>query len=185
MVMKTHKRKKSKGQRGTTRYHGARKKHKSSGHTGGKGMSGTGKRADHKKSLVIKLYGNNYFGKQGVTSRGTEKDRSKVMNLYDIETNFDSLMKKYGKGNELNLSGFKILGEGELTKKITIKALAFSSGAKEKIKKAGGNTALEENSEREEKADAKKVSNERVQGIHLKKLESSKGKAGKKVIKKQ
>ena len=184
MVMKTHKRKKSKGQRGTTRYHGARKKHKSSGHTGGKGMSGTGKRADHKKSLVIKLYGNNYFGKQGVTSRGTEKDRSKAMNLRDIETNFESLMKKHGKGNELDLSGFKILGEGELTKKITIKALAFSLSAKEKIKKAGGNIALEENKENKEKTDARKASNERVQNIHLKKLESSKGK-GKKVIKKQ
>ena len=73
--MKTHKRKKSKGQRGTTRYHGARKKWKSSGSKGGKGMAGTGKRADHKKSLIIKLYGTSYFGKQGVTSRGTEKDR--------------------------------------------------------------------------------------------------------------
>ncbi len=138
MAMKIKKRKKSKGQRGTTRYHGARKKWKSSGHKGGKGMSGTGKRADHKKSKIIKLYGNNYFGKQGITSRSTEKDKRKVMNLRDIKTNFESLMKKHGKGNELELSEYKILGEGELTKKITIKALAFSENAKEKIKKAGG-----------------------------------------------
>jgi len=32
----------------------------------------------------------------------------------------------------------KILGEGELTKKFTIKATAFSASAKEKIEKAGG-----------------------------------------------
>ena len=180
MPIKTKKRRKSKGQRGTTRYHGARKKHKSSGHTGGKGMSGTGKRADHKKSLIIKLYGNNYFGKQGVTSRGTAKNRSKVMNLHDIETNFDSLMKKFGKGNELDLSGYKILGEGEITKKATIKALAFSQSAKEKITKAGGNIILAVNMESKEKLDAKKASNEKVKDIHSKKIESKKGKVSKK-----
>jgi large subunit ribosomal protein L15 len=32
----------------------------------------------------------------------------------------------------------KILGEGELTKKLTVKATAFSASAKEKIEKAGG-----------------------------------------------
>ena len=34
---------------------GARKKHKKSGHRGGTGMSGTGKRADNKKTLITKL----------------------------------------------------------------------------------------------------------------------------------
>lgn len=34
--------------------------------------------------------------------------------------------------------GIKILGFGELTKKLTVKADAFTSGAKEKIEKAGG-----------------------------------------------
>ena len=32
----------------------------------------------------------------------------------------------------------KILGDGELTKKLTVKANAFSASAKEKIEKAGG-----------------------------------------------
>ena len=36
----------------------------------------------------------------------------------------------------------KILGDGEVSKAITIKAHAFSSGAAEKIKKAGGATEL-------------------------------------------
>ncbi|MDP2943306.1 MAG: 50S ribosomal protein L15 [Candidatus Omnitrophota bacterium] len=36
----------------------------------------------------------------------------------------------------------KILGDGEVSKPITIKAHAFSSGAAEKIKKAGGQTEL-------------------------------------------
>jgi len=36
------------------------------------------------------------------------------------------------------LDGLKVLGGGELTKKLTIKATAFSASAKEKIEKAGG-----------------------------------------------
>ena len=34
--------------------------------------------------------------------------------------------------------GIKVLGNGELTKKLTVKAAAFSASAKEKIEKAGG-----------------------------------------------
>ncbi len=36
----------------------------------------------------------------------------------------------------------KILGEGELTKKLIVKATAFSASAKEKIEKAGGTAEL-------------------------------------------
>ena len=36
------------------------------------------------------------------------------------------------------LDGIKILGRGELTKKLTVKAAKFSASAKEKIEKAGG-----------------------------------------------
>jgi large subunit ribosomal protein L15 len=36
------------------------------------------------------------------------------------------------------LDGVKILGNGEITKKLTVKATAFSASAKEKIEKAGG-----------------------------------------------
>lgn len=143
MVFKTHKRKKSKRMHGTTTYgHGARKKWKGSGHHGGVGMAGTGKRADQKKSLIIKLYGSKYFGKQGVTSRSTKRKKEKVMNLDDIQKNFHSLMKKSGKGSELDLKEYKILGDGELNKKIKIKARAFSKSAKRKIEKAGGEAVI-------------------------------------------
>ena len=36
------------------------------------------------------------------------------------------------------LDGVKVLGNGELTKKLTVNCAAFSSSAKEKIEKAGG-----------------------------------------------
>jgi len=59
--MKTKKRTKSSRMQGRgrgTHGYGERKKHKKSGHRGGKGMSGSGKRSDQKKTLVNKLYGN-------------------------------------------------------------------------------------------------------------------------------
>ena len=40
------------------------------------------------------------------------------------------------------LDGIKVLGAGELTKKLTVKATAFSTTAKEKIEKIGGKTEV-------------------------------------------
>ncbi len=142
--MKTHKRKKRSRLRGSkTAFYGARKKHKKSGHKGGKGMAGSGKRADQKKTLILKLYGNTYFGKQGVTSRGTEKDKSDKINVEDISSQIDHFVKKgvakkSGDKYELNLESYKILGKGEIDKKIIIKARSASESAIEKVKKAGG-----------------------------------------------
>ena len=36
------------------------------------------------------------------------------------------------------LNGLKVLGRGEITKKLTVKAAIFSASAKEKIEAAGG-----------------------------------------------
>jgi len=134
--MKTKKVKKAVGQRGKTNHgHGARKKWKKSGHKGGIGMAGSGKRADHKKTLINKLYGNDYFGKQGITSRGTEKDRRKKINVGDIERNIGKFKEIDG---WMDFSDVKILGNGEISSKVKIKALEASKSAIEKIKKAGG-----------------------------------------------
>jgi len=121
---------------------GERKKHKKKGHRGGKGMSGTGKRADHKKTLVIKLYGNEYFGKQGVTSRGTERDKRKRINLETIENNLSTYGKKTGDKWEINLEGYKILGNGEVRNKLIIKAKEASQSAIDKVKKIGGDIQI-------------------------------------------
>jgi large subunit ribosomal protein L15 len=141
--MKIHKKKKSVRLRGTNSGgHGSRKKWKGKGHHGGKGMAGTGKRADHKKSLVIKKYGNKYFGSQGVTSRGTARRKLKVINLGQIQRNFDSLMKKFGSKGVLDLSGYKILGNGVLNEKVDVKVLEISNKAREGIEKVGGSVVL-------------------------------------------
>ncbi|MEK6842426.1 MAG: uL15 family ribosomal protein, partial [Nanoarchaeota archaeon] len=129
---------------------GSRKKAKKSGHHGGPGMSGSGKRADQKKTLVLKLYGHHYFGKQGVTSRGTKRDKRKRINLRTIETNLDNFVKKgiakkTKEGFEINLHDFKILGsleEYKLKNKLVIKAKEASRSAIEKVKNAGGEIQL-------------------------------------------
>ena len=138
-MIKTKKRKKS------SRYHGrnmgtsgtgARKNQRDSGHRGGKGMSGSGKRADHKKTLITKLYGHGYFGKQGITSKGTKRDKRNRMNVGDIQNKY--------KPGELDLSKYKILGTGEVKDKFIIKAKEASKSAIEKIEKAGGRIILPE-----------------------------------------
>lgn len=156
MVIKIKKKKKSVKEHGQNTYgRGARKKGKGSGHKGGGGMSGTGKRSDHKKTLILKLYGNKYFGKQGITSRGTERKKNYVMNISEISKFPEKIMKKFGTGkNELTLKKYKILGDGEISEKITIIALAFTKTAKEKIEAAGGKAiTIKENKTPKESAD--------------------------------
>lgn len=145
--MKTHKRKK------VTRMHGhgmgthgtgTRKRKRKSGHKGGKGMSGSGKRADHKKTLITKLYGHSYFGKGGITSRGTKRDVRQRINLAQIELNLEKYGKKNGDKWEISLAKYKILGTGEVKTKMIIKCLEASKSAIEKVKKAGGEIIIKE-----------------------------------------
>ena len=44
--------------------------------------------------------------------------------------------------SDLAKDGLKVLGEGELTKKLTVKAAVFSATAKEKIESVGGKTEV-------------------------------------------
>lgn len=51
------------------------------------------------------------------------------------------LLKEVGLINK-ELDGVKVLGNGEITKKLTVKAHAFSKSAKEKIENIGGKTEV-------------------------------------------
>ena len=129
---------------------GARKKKRGSGMKGGKGMAGSGKRADQKKTLITKLYGNSYFGKQGVTSRGTKRDKRKRINLQQIESNIKNyikkgLAKKTSNGFEINLEDYKILGgdkDYKIKNKLIIKAKEASQSVLGSVKKEGGEIIL-------------------------------------------
>ena len=113
---------------------GARKKRRDSGHRGGKGMSGTGKRSDQKKTKIIKIHGHGYFGKKGHTSKSTIRNKNLKINLGDIQNNYSP--------GEINLTNYKILGNGELKNKFTIKAASASSSAIKKIEASGGKIIL-------------------------------------------
>lgn len=66
-----------------------------------------------------------------------------VINVSDLERFVDGtvvdteLLKASGLVTK-ELDGVKVLGNGELTKNLTVKAAKFSAAAKEKIEKAGG-----------------------------------------------
>jgi large subunit ribosomal protein L15 len=152
-LKKTKKRKKASRMHGRgqgTHGWGARKKHKKSGHRGGKGMAGTGKRADQKKTLVTKLYGHGYFGKRGITSKRTWKDKRQRINLEDIELNIERFMKKgiakkTENGIDMNLQDYKILDSSQEyvpKNKLIIKAKEASKSAIEKVRKVGGEIIL-------------------------------------------
>lgn len=71
-----------------------------------------------------------------------------IVNLKDQEERFEegtnvtpALMKEVGLVKK-ELNGIKVLGNGELTKKLNVTAAKFSKSAKEAIEKAGGTTEV-------------------------------------------
>ena len=139
--MKLKKRTKVSRHRGShTHSSGAKKKARGSGHRGGVGMAGTGKRADQKKAPK------GYFGKSK-TFRKKLPVKLKVRNLFQISRNIFSMVKKgIAKQEkthyEIKLDGYKILSEGDLTIKAKISASSASKTATEKVKKAGGEIVI-------------------------------------------
>lgn len=141
--MTVNKRKKNTRQRGSkTHGWGAKKKHRGQGHRGGRGMAGTGKRADSKKPSIWKEM---YFGKHGFVSK-TPKPQINAVNISYIEQHIDKFLsnnlvtKEDGFYSiELEKLGFnKLLGDGKVSTKLKIKTPYASKTAVEKVKEAGG-----------------------------------------------
>lgn len=140
--MTVNKRKKNSRMRASqTHGWGAKKKHRGAGNRGGRGMAGSGKRADQKKPTILKMYGNTYFGKVGFKRPQKIVRRDKIVNLYFLEENANNLAKKEGDFFVINLNelGYtKLLGSGNVTKKFKVICLNYSKKAEEKIKKLNG-----------------------------------------------
>ena len=141
--MTVNKRSKHSRMRGSyTHGWGAKKKHRGAGHRGGRGMAGTGKRADQKKPSIWK---ERYFGRFGFKTKGVV-EKIKPVNLFYFEQNAEKLLseksiEKKGDVYEIDAAklGFnKILGCGKITKKFRITADSFSEKSIERIKEAGG-----------------------------------------------
>ena len=124
---------------------GSMKKRRGAGNRGGRGMAGSGKRADHKRQLIFKKYGTKYFGKHGFKVN-SKIIKIKAINVTYLESNLSSLIKKGLAKDEnklftINLSklGYnKLLGSGKITKKFNITTKFVSKKAKEKVEKLGG-----------------------------------------------
>jgi large subunit ribosomal protein L15 len=116
--------------RGRRTYHGSHKKARGGGSRGGRGKAGLHK---HKWSYVVK-YEPEHFGKKGFTPLMTKKVKSinlKKLDEIARENNLDKV-------NVLELGYEKVLGEGKLSKPLTIEAKFFSKQALKKIEEAGG-----------------------------------------------
>ena len=64
------------------------------------------------------------------------------LNTFDAGTMVDEALLREKGLIRGKLDGVKILGNGELTKKVTVKVEAVSAGARQKIEKAGGSIEL-------------------------------------------
>ena len=129
----TYKRSKSSRHRGShTHGGGAMKKRRGAGSRGGRGNAGSGKRGDVKKPSYWK--DKNYFGKQGFSP--INKKVVNAINLSDLD-------KYEGEVNLKEMGYHKLLGAGNLTKKLTIKVDYASKKAVEKVESAGGKVLLE------------------------------------------
>ena len=111
------------------------------GHKGQNARSGGGVRPGFEggqfpiyRQLPKRGFRNARFATVYATVNVEDLNRFEDGTTVDLETLLASrvVRKEYG--------GLKILGKGELTKKLNVKASKFSSAAKEKIEAAGGTT---------------------------------------------
>ncbi|GIU69285.1 MAG: 50S ribosomal protein L15 [Candidatus Woesearchaeota archaeon] len=128
-----------------THGYGSKKKHRGSGHQGGVGMAGTGKKADQKKPSIWK--DKKYFGRYGFKSRNP---KMKSINIFYIEEHFEKLLKdnkiiKKDDSYLINIKDIgvnKLLGSGNPKRKYVITCDYASASAVEKIQNAGGSVVL-------------------------------------------
>ena len=146
-------RKKTKKMRGRKTFgYGSRKKHRSKGSVGGKGMAGTGKRGDAKKSLILNLYGSSYFGKRGF--RPPTQSIEKEINIDYLQEHVERFISqgiaKRDKEIHVDLgkAGYtKLLGRGQLREAFVIKVAACTQQAREKVEQHGGKVLTREKRE--------------------------------------
>ncbi|MHB1830508.1 MAG: uL15m family ribosomal protein [Candidatus Micrarchaeaceae archaeon] len=100
------------------------KNRRGSGSRGGVGRAGK----KHKFTRIVK------YEKERLSHKGFTPYRRVKLDVVNLDY---ALRAAQGKG-EVQLKGYKVLGGGEISQPITIKASGFSKKAMEKIKQAGG-----------------------------------------------
>ena len=109
------------------------------GHKGQNARSGGGVRPGFEggqfpiyRQLPKRGFNNKRFATVYATVNVSELNRFEDGAIVDIQTLLDARVIRKAQ------DGLKVLGNGELTKKLTVKAAKFSAAAKEKIEAAGG-----------------------------------------------
>ncbi len=116
------------------------------GRTSGRGEKGAGARSGHSHRAYFE--GGQLPLFRRLPKRGFKNPNHKVYTVVNVgrlerefdtgeEVNAESLRAK-GVIGKKTYDGVKILGDGELTKKLTVTADKFSNSAREKIEAAGG-----------------------------------------------
>ena len=109
------------------------------GHKGQNARSGGGVRPGFEggqfpiyKQLPKRGFNNKRFATVYATVNVSDLNRFEDGAIVDIQTLLDARVIRKAQ------DGHKVLGNGEITKKLTVKAAKFSAAAKEKIEAAGG-----------------------------------------------
>ena len=108
------------------------------GHKGAKARSGGGKRPGFEGGqmpLTMRLPKRGFTNKWRVEYATVNVERLNIFEDGAVVTPVELIQSGILKNVQ---DGVKILGEGEITKKLTVKANKFSATAKEKIEAAGG-----------------------------------------------
>jgi len=110
------------------------------GHKGQNARSGGGVRPGFEggqfpiyRQLPKRGFNNKRFATVYATVNVSDLNRFEDGAIVDIQTLLDARVIRKAQ------DGLKVLGNGEITKKLTVQAMKFSATAKEKIEAAGGN----------------------------------------------
>ena len=161
--MVVNKRKKNTRAKGSkTHFYGSKKKHRGAGSRGGRGLAGSGKKADQKKPRYWK--DTKYFGNFGFASKSRIKINA--ISLKDLSVNLpewtaSGIAKNEAGAVSINLedAGYnKLLSNGKCPKSVSITVPYASKSAVEKVESAGGSVLglLEKKKEKKEKPPASK-----------------------------
>jgi large subunit ribosomal protein L15 len=120
---------KTKEKRGHRTYHGKHKNARGGGSRGGRGDVGKCKHHFMRSMLLGTQMGKHGFVRLPLTE--------------EVETvNVDVLDQMAGPDGKVELSEMKVLGRGQVTRKLNVSASGFSATAKNKIEAAGGQAVV-------------------------------------------
>ncbi len=116
----------------------------------GRGIKGQKARAGSGSKPIVRELIKKYHKLRGYRTSAKDK-KERIINLFDLENNFKKgekvtppilLKRKMIRKINNKVPKVKILGQGDLKKKLIVEGCRVSKSAREKIKKAGGEVKI-------------------------------------------